>query len=1000
MQQNTLTNSFCRHYRHVAAHLIIRFLLSVVALLFSCVSYSQVAETALPPDTTVVADSLKKEIATCINKYFSDYKRVAMTSLPVGMDSFACSFSEKTLNIFAQEGFVARVFTEQTVGEIYEELSKRLPVYCDGFKIKVYGYNTEIERLVPNLYATEKDPSRLWPTARQKGNGWVCNMSRPNAIKKGLKGTHLAVTPSHGRYYDHQKKIWKWQRPNLYCTTEDMFTRSFVVPYIIPMLENAGAIVFSARERDQHSTETIVDNDSDNIRQDGSYREVTGSRHFKTLKETGFKLTSDIYSTNRNPHTQGTARVIKTQSGSDKHSAAYWTPEIPADGNYALYVSYPTLHNSVEDARYIVCHNGIKTEIRVNQKMGGSMWVYLGTFGFSKGDGSANYVCLTNESDFNGVVCADAIRIGGGMGNIERDGTVSGLHRFLEGAKYYTQWLGLPYEVYNTKDEQHDYADDINCRSNAINYLAGGSAYLPDTAGLKVPLELSVAVHSDAGFRTDDNVVGTLAISTLTGDRQTDTFLSGTSRLASSDLASIMQDEICRDLSFALGKDWTRRELYNRNYSESRKPEVPSMILEMLSHQNFRDMLYGHDPNFKFLLSRAVYKAIVRFVATQHQREYVIQPLPVNGFAAITNGDSVALFWKPTIDSLEPSATPDGYIIYISVDGKDFDNGQLVANGKTTVVLPVEKDKTYRFKVTACNDGGESFPSEILSALSSSSEEYRVLVVNGFTRLSAPATTSTDAELGFDLQKDIGVSYINTSEYCGAQQGFQRTQIGSTETDGLGISGSELEGSVIAGNSFDYPNIHAKAIREANKNCSVSSCSMDFFIKNEDATNAHQLTDIIFGLQRDVNKSSIYPYKTFTPELQQRIGNLIESGNSIFISGSYIGSDMQSETERRFTKENLCYEVLQQCCPPKIVMNTDSISLNTEYNPTNYAVKHVDVLTPTTMAETFVTYVDGSCAGVATPGSVVLGFPFESISEHSSRVLIMRRILQKLILRQ
>ena len=41
------------------------------------------------------------------------------------------------------------------------------------------------------------------------------------------------------------KGCWEWQRPRLFCTTEDLFTQSFVIPYIIPMLENAGAIVYT-----------------------------------------------------------------------------------------------------------------------------------------------------------------------------------------------------------------------------------------------------------------------------------------------------------------------------------------------------------------------------------------------------------------------------------------------------------------------------------------------------------------------------------------------------------------------------------------------------------------------------------------------------------------------------------------------------------------------------------------------------------------------------------
>lgn len=49
-------------------------------------------------------------------------------------------------------------------------------------------------------------------------------------------------------------------------------------------------------------------------------------------------------------------------------------------------------------------------------------------------------VVLSNESKQKGVVCADAVRFGGGMGNIERGGETSGMPRYLEGARYSAQW--------------------------------------------------------------------------------------------------------------------------------------------------------------------------------------------------------------------------------------------------------------------------------------------------------------------------------------------------------------------------------------------------------------------------------------------------------------------------------------------------------------------------------------------------------------------------------
>ena len=83
-----------------------------------------------------------------------------------------------------------------------------------------------------------------------KGLPWVENVSSPTNITKGLQNKHIAVWASHGRYYNNNKGQWTWQRPNLFCTNEDLFTQTIVVPYLIPMLENAGANVFSPRERD------------------------------------------------------------------------------------------------------------------------------------------------------------------------------------------------------------------------------------------------------------------------------------------------------------------------------------------------------------------------------------------------------------------------------------------------------------------------------------------------------------------------------------------------------------------------------------------------------------------------------------------------------------------------------------------------------------------------------------------------------------------------------
>lgn len=94
-------------------------------------------------------------------------------------------------------------------------------------------------------------------------------------------------------------------------------------------------------------------------------------------------------------------------------------------------------------------------------------------------------VVLSNESKQKGVVCADAVRFGGGMGNIVRGNGTSGLPRYLEGARYWAQWAGMPYSVYSKSNGTNDYNDDINTRSLMTNYLSGGSVYNPSEPGLK-----------------------------------------------------------------------------------------------------------------------------------------------------------------------------------------------------------------------------------------------------------------------------------------------------------------------------------------------------------------------------------------------------------------------------------------------------------------------------------------------------------------------------------
>lgn len=915
---------------------------------------------------------------------------------------------ERMIDLYANEAFGAQPFTPQIISTLYQELKKELPSPYNTYAIRIYGNGKKIETLIPNTHRKDIITDRLWGKLDYQDAPWVKNISHPVQKRGVLANRHLSVWASHGRYYKHAKQQWVWQRPNLYCTNEDLFTQTFVTPYLIPMLEQAGAIVYTPRERFYQPIEIIVDNDSSQLHK-GIYREENSLHEkWETPSPPGFAHKQAVYYEGDNPFLAGTARNISSSRKKERLARCIWMPVIPQNGSYPVYVSYQSSSGHIDDAHYTVVHKGIRTDFHVNQQMGGNTWVYLGTFEFDKGCSAENAVYLTNESKHQGIVSADAVRFGGGMGNIARglsqaDALPSGLPRFAEGARYAAQWNGLPNEVYSSKHGTNDYGDDINVRSYATNYIGGGSLYLPKSDGYNVPFELSLAVHSDAGTTEfQEQIYGSLGICTTFNSDLYTHYISGISRYASFDFASILLENVVRDLTPFTPNGWTRRELFDRNYSETRNPEIPSAIIETLSHQNFSDMRLGHDPNFKFALARALYKSVLKFTAFQHEKDYVVQPLPVTDFYVTFDGlESVLLSWSPQIDSLEPTAVPSGYIVYTKINDSDFDNGTYIKN-KTTFRKPIIPGVQYSFKVTAVNEGGESFPSEILTAYKDFQSKHTILIVNGFNRLSGPAPVCTADSVGFDLYKDIGVPYIQTTGYCGFQSIFNPTAKGKEDYENAGYSGSELEGKCIAGNTFDYPYLHGTALRNF-KGVSYVSCNKSVLEKGIIPLSPYKVIDLILGLEKEVSYN-IKSYKTFSNSLQKSLTQYCMNGGNLLVSGSYIASDMKKPEERNFTANVLKYQyagTARQDTTGHVSGLNLTIPITKQFNNKQYAAVDPDCILPVAPAFSAFLYGDGSPAGIAYHGktynAICLGFPFECISSKTLRVQVMHSIMQFLL---
>lgn len=957
--------------------------------------------------STLSAQNADKALTQAVDAYLRGYKsdgfNVKNCRLERKRNNIVVNNRSKKITIYTNSNFAVQVFTPQLVEKIYSDIRDILPKKLKRYKIEVIAHRKPIESLIPNIYRNSKsvDKSRMFGSLEYKGDPWVMNISRPYKVTRGLQGRHLALWQSHGRVYSKEEAMWQWQRPSLYCTTEDLFTQSIVVPFLMPMLENAGAVIYTPRERDWQPLAVVVDNDG--VVDASQYIEDNTDKQVWNVHPTGFKLRDGVYIDGDNPFSEGTSRVAATSGDAKKVTAvAKWQPQIPRDGRYAVYVSYHTLKDAVSDAKYSVLHAGGVTEFSVNQQMGGGTWVYLGTFDFKQGARENQGVMLTNASKERGVISADAVRFGGGKGVMARGDSLSitsGMPRYLEGARYALQYSGFPYEVYSPSDGERDYNDDINCRSHAVNHLSGGSIFNPDTTGLGVPLEMSFGFHSDAGYSSEDALIGSLGI--VTTEYNNDTLATGLSRYISRDMIGSVLESVRDDISHRFGIKWAVRGIIDKSYSESRLPAIPSMIFESLSHQNFADMQYGHDPDFKFTVARAVYKALLKQLTFLHGKEYVIQPLPVKNFAiSFADDNNISLRWQPVADALEPTAIPERYVLYTRVGDGGFDNGRIV--DATSIILPLVDDVQYSFKVAPLNAGGEGFPSEVLSAYRASASKGRVMIVNGFHRMSAPEVVNTPAKSGFDMDADPGLAYIGTPEYCGRQLDYQRVNIGYE--DGLGLSGNELEGMIIAGNVFDYPYIHGKAF--AANGISYVSCSSSALMDGDVSLNGYDVVDLILGAERQGGHGNQLgydrPYKTFPKRMQETLATYCASGGSLFVSGAHIASDMvKNSDDRKFIRDVLKYDFggsVHNISENRIFGSNLKMDISRAMNDRIYAVSAPDILVPVDNA--FVSFVFDGCkesAGVAYAGAykaISISFPFETIVSEEQRSKLMGAIMR------
>jgi len=956
------------------------------------------------------------------------------------------SVENDTVKVDVSENFGDLPFTQAGVEEMRGEIREALGSEYSDSPVLITIVGNDI-----NKYFADYEPAY-----KRSHKPFITELDANRHYKHGLDGNIVAMWPSHGWYFEPKLNRWEWQRARLMQTVEDMYTHSYVLPFLIPMLENAGAYVWNARERDTHNCGAVVDNDPCELAQQG-YSEQNGRHKWQTGKEPGFAYLRDQYKDFENPFAEGTYRMVKAEKDKKKLSTASWDVEMPDAGEYVIYISYKTLPNSARDVTYTVNSLSGTRHFRVDQSMAGGVWVYLGSFPLAKGLNKAVVEVSNLSDDKDAVITADAIKVGGGYGNIARrvalptqenldivarqkaDGenneaclgkpdvnysyVGSGNHPWFHlGSRYYLQWAGFPDSVYSTSQGINDYTDDYRSRGEWVNYLAGGSDVLPDRAGLHVPVDLSFCLHTDAGSTPDDEIVGTLLIyCTRAGGKQFGKYANGTPRELSRRLANLLSTEIVKDVRARWEPNWTRRGMWDKSYYEARVPEVPAVLMELLSHQNFADMKYGLDPVFRFDVSRAIYKGMLKFIAQRDHRSYVIQPLPVNSFAISKTGKGQYLLsWQPTHDDLSEGADPAAYIVCERV-GLDGGFKEVATVKETQYSVKIGDHDIHSYRIIALNDGGRSFPSETLSLGEAAGSQGDVLVVNGFTRLSGPDWFEDSLRAGFDDNKDHGVPYIQQINYLGSQYEFRRAiEWKDDDAPGFGSSRSDHETMNVAGNTFDYPAVHGQALM--NVGYSFVSCSQQA-LENSYNTGSYRLMDLILGKQKEIKTGSgLMPtrYKIYTTGLIDALKRFTAAGGNVLVSGSYVGSDLwdnaagnNDDMGKAFVRQVLGFEGLHgRASLDGTVNSVDSQSNHlsspgawtfvNKLNDKQYAVESPDAIRASdSRGFTWLRYGEnGLPAAVASQRdgyrTVVVGFPLEAATTVQELSSLMSRIMEYL----
>ncbi|RMF86001.1 MAG: hypothetical protein D6744_00440, partial [Planctomycetota bacterium] len=406
-----------------------------------------------------------------------------------------------------------------------------------------------------------------------------------------LTGVTVYVSAGHG--WTAGSSSWFLQRPVLNSMVED-YGNIDQLNYFVHFAHNAGATVVPMRPAGWQPIEIVLDNDDPGVTYTGSWSDSSNAKYFENgVTNSGV------------PYRFATASATET-------ATARFTATISVSDYYPVY-GFAIAGSGRVRQTYRVGHAGGVSEIVVDHREVGNGWVWLGEYFFAAG-GTA-YVEVTNASPDSGVVIADAVRFGDGMGDVSRPGpgSTSGYPRDEEAQRYWghsqlgDNAVGFSSSIWDVSglDDLDDNVGTGARIAREMNQVPAGGVLVDRWK--RVHLEF----HTNAFNGGARGQICLISSSNPTTNQAT--------------FATMLSDEIDADLSLIDGEfehAWVDRSnptlsgSFGAISTSNNSDEFDATLVELAFHDNVQDAELLRDARVRRAMARACVHGIIRFLNT------------------------------------------------------------------------------------------------------------------------------------------------------------------------------------------------------------------------------------------------------------------------------------------------------------------------------------------------------------------------------------------------